>query len=330
MSSNASNWRSTTEFCLQTGDRIGLADRHLAEHADYAAVEAAVQIQPLAAMQVTRRACAIVEPVLRNWLPSPFLSCVIDDCIGSGLDVTAGGARYNLAGIQAIQLANVADSLAVVRELVFEQRVVDAATLVQALRDDWDGHDALRARCIHRVPKYGNGEPRVDAIAVAWAHRFADILDGWTNARGGATVGMGLYTVSAHVPMGAMVSHARWPAGRCALLADGGVSPTYGRDQLGPTAVLQSVARLPFERASNGTLLNQKFLPEFFQTPAGIDGFAQYLQAWCALGIGHAQFNVLRAEDLRAAQAEPDMAAPAGAGGRVHRLFHRPGRGGAE
>ena len=117
---------------------------------------------------------------------------------------------------------------------------------------------------------------------------------------------MGLYTVSAHVPMGQNVGASA--DGRLAgdPLADGGVSAMYGRDTSGPTALLQSVARLPFRRASNGTLLNMKFLPAFFQTDTGIRKFTQLLRAVCALGISHIQFNVLNEADLRAAQREPE------------------------
>ncbi|MDQ7992988.1 MAG: glycine radical domain-containing protein [Propionicimonas sp.] len=98
------------------------------------------------------------------------------------------------------------------------------------------------------------------------------------------------------------------PDGRKARtpLADGGLSPVYGRDLAGPTAVLQSVARLPNEYTSNGGLLNLKFLPEFFDSEANIATFAQFLRAFVALEVPHVQFNVVRREDLIAAKADPD------------------------
>ena len=117
---------------------------------------------------------------------------------------------------------------------------------------------------------------------------------------------MGLYTVSAHVPMGQNV--AATPDGRLAEspLADGGMSPMYGRDCLGPTAVLRSVARVSSARASNGTLLNMKFLPVFFSTRRGQEQFSALLKAFVRLGIHHVQFNVLRREDLLGAQQNPE------------------------
>ena len=117
---------------------------------------------------------------------------------------------------------------------------------------------------------------------------------------------MGLYTVSAHVPMGANVGAT--PDGRFAgsPLADGGVSAMYGRDESGPTAVLKSVSRLNGRLASNGSLLNLKFLPEFFSGPGERKKFNDFLRSFCLMDINHVQFNVVRREDLVEAQKNPD------------------------
>ena len=145
----------------------------------------------------------------------------------------------------------------------------------------------------------------MDDIGARWTRYFGDRLKLYRNRRGGMYQ-MGLYTVSAHVPMGQNVGasadgrHARDP------LADGGVSAMYGRDEAGPTALLKSVSKLPYVMASNGTLLNMKFLPQFFATQTGIEKFAAFLRAFCSLGISHVQFNVLNEADLRAAQKEPE------------------------
>lgn len=248
---------------------------------------------------------AVMDEMHAKILPTPFLSAVIEDCMALGKDVTLGGAHYNQAGIQAIQMANVADSLEAIRRLVYEEKSVSASELLDALKHDFEGYEVLRARLIHKAPKYGNDIPEVDAIGAKWARYFGDGLKKYRNRRGGIYQ-MGLYTVSAHVPMGQNVGasadgrHARDP------LADGGVSAMYGRDEKGPTALLQSVAKLPFELVSNGSLLNMKFLPAFFKTQTGIEKFAAFLRAFCQLGISHIQFNVLNEADLRAAQREPE------------------------
>ena len=152
---------------------------------------------------------------------------------------------------------------------------------------------------------YGNDIDWVDAIANKWARLFAQRLARYTNVRGGP-YHMGLYTVSAHVPMGQNVGAT--PDGRLAKepLADGGMSPVYGRDINGPTAVLKSVSKVHSEFGSNGTLLNMKFLPSLFKTVEGVNKFVSLMRAFVRLRIIHAQFNVVNREDLLAAMDHPE------------------------
>ncbi|MCI8852627.1 MAG: formate C-acetyltransferase/glycerol dehydratase family glycyl radical enzyme [Lachnospiraceae bacterium] len=247
-----------------------------------------------------------VEGMHEKLLPTPFLSAVIDDCLAKGQDVTQGGAHYNFAGVQAIQVANLADSLAAIKSLVYDQKKLSREELLHALVTNFQDAPLVRAMLLNKVPKYGNDVDWVDQLGVKWVNYFADRLKKYKNGRGGIYQ-MGLYTVSAHVPMGQNVGasadgrYARDP------LADGGVSAMYGRDEAGPTALLQSVAKLPFSKASNGTLLNMKFLPQFFKTETGIHKFTELLRSVCRLGISHIQFNVLNEKDLRSAQKTPEQ-----------------------
>ncbi|MDR0600009.1 MAG: formate C-acetyltransferase/glycerol dehydratase family glycyl radical enzyme [Treponema sp.] len=252
--------------------------------------------------------CGLVEQAHKDLLPAPFLSAVISDCMKQGLDVTAGGALYNLSGIQMIQIANLADSLAAIKALVFDggdSSRVGAGEFLTALEDNFEGHEPLRQMILRRVPKYGNDVDWVDRLGAKWAEYFRAKLDGYTNYRGGP-YHTGMYTVSAHVPMGEMVGAS--PDGRLSgtPLADGGMSPMYGRDEAGPTAVLKSVSKLDKLLTSNGGLLNMKFLPEFFTSPGGIEKFGLFLRAFVDLEIPHIQFNVIRREDLLAAQKDPE------------------------
>ena len=247
-----------------------------------------------------------VEKMHEQLLPTPFLSAVVDDCMTLGKDVTQGGAHYNFAGVQAIQMANVADSLAAIKALVYDKKRISAAELLHALETNFADAPLIRSMLVNKAPKYGNDIEWVDALGAKWANYFADRLARYRNGRGGIYQ-MGLYTVSAHVPMGQNVAASA--DGRYAKdpLADGGVSAMYGRDTNGPTALLQSVAKLPFVNASNGTLLNMKFLPQFFKSQTGIEKFTNLLRSVCELGISHVQFNVLNESDLRAAQKDPEQ-----------------------
>ena len=289
----------------QTGEQIGLATPPLDEMRTFDELEAAYDVQLAHFVALMVRGCGVVDAIHAELLPSPFLSLVIQDCIERGIDVTAGGARYNFSGPQGVQIANVADSLAAVRQAVFEEHWASAEDLLDALRSDFAGDEALRQRLIRRAPKYGNDDERVDALAQRWGNCFSELVSRHPTIRGGSYQ-PGFYTVSAHVPMGAVVGAL--PDGRRAgePLADGGLSPMTGRDRLGPTAVLRSVSKLNLELASNGTLLNMKFLPAFFQGSEALDKFVFLLRSFCSLRIPHVQFNVVSADTLRLAQARPE------------------------
>ena len=296
----------TGGVCLLSGERIGSDSGSLADYADFEHLEAAYQRQLDHFIDLAISGCDTVDRAHAELFPSPFLSSVIDDCVDRGVDVTAGGATYNLSGIQAIQIANVADSLAAIKQCVYDERSVSAARLLDALRSDFEGHEPLRQRLLNRVPKYGNDVEWVDRMGARWAEALARKLRSYRNARGGP-YHAGFYTVSAHVPMGKNVGAT--PDGRKSgtPLADGGLSPMQGRDAHGPTAVLQSVSRIDANWGSNGTLLNMKFLPEFFERPADLEKFVALLRGLVRLKIHHAQFNVLRPEDLIRAQQTPEL-----------------------
>ena len=292
--------------CTLTGKQMGARTGTLKDFAKYEDVIAALNAQVDFFFERMIRCCEVVEQAHAELLPSPFLTSVIDDCMEAGIDVTAGGAHYNLSGIQAIQCANIADSLAALKTLVYDEKIVDRAELHTALVNNFENAELLRLRMLNKAPKYGNDIEWVDAIAFDWARDFAERLSRYTNVRGGPYQ-MGLYTVSAHVPMGQNVGAT--PDGRLAKepLADGGMSPVYGRDVKGPTAVLKSVSRVKSEYGSNGTLLNMKFLPSLFHTELGVAKFVRLLKAFIELKIIHVQFNVVNREDLIAAQKQPEL-----------------------
>ena len=291
--------------CLLTGDQLGPRTGRLTDHRSASELDEAFRRQIDHFMERMIRVCEVVDRLHAEYLPSPLLSAVVDGCMEKGVDITAGGARYNLSGIQAIQAANVADSLAAVYQTIYREGSVEAAALLRALEADYQGHEPLRQQLLKQVPKYGNDVEWVDRIASTWTAYFAERLKSRVNARGGP-YHMGLYTVSAHVPMGKNVGAT--PDGRRAgePLADGGLSAVCGRDSTGPTALLRSVSRIDSLAASNGTLLNMKFLPQFFQRESDIEKFTSLLRAFVRLRIHHVQFNVVRREDLVAAKEDPE------------------------
>ncbi len=292
--------------CLITGEQIGLDLGNITTYLTYHDLENALTQQIDYFIEEMMKAEVIVEKAHQRCLPTAFLSTVIDSCIDKGIDVTCGGAKYNLSGIQMIQVANLADSLAAIQSLVYDQKMISQDELLQALKDDFKGHEITQVMLLNKVPKYGNDVQWVDDIGSKWAGYFRERMKDYTNYRGGP-YHTGMYTVSAHVPMGENVGAS--PDGRNALtpLADGGMSPVYGRDMNGPTAVLKSVSRMYDSFTTNGGLLNMKFLPEFFETETGLMKFENFLRAFIDLKIPHIQFNVVKREDLLDAKMNPEQ-----------------------
>lgn len=292
--------------CLLTHEQIGLDLGGLDTYQTFEDLEKAFQQQIDYFIDKMMQCEVIVEKAHQDCLPTAFLSSVIDDCLENGLDVTKGGAKYNLSGIQMIQIANLADSLAAMKQLVYDDQVIDAKELLAALQSDFKGYEIIQTMLLNKVPKYGNDVEWVDRLGAKWAEYFRSRMKDYTNYRGGP-YHTGMYTVSAHVPMGENVGAS--PDGRNALtpLADGGMSPVYGRDLKGPTAVLKSVSRLNNTLTTNGGLLNMKFLPEFFETKNGMNKFENFLRAFVDLKVPHIQFNVVRREDLEDAQICPQL-----------------------
>ncbi|TGY63043.1 formate C-acetyltransferase/glycerol dehydratase family glycyl radical enzyme [Muricaecibacterium torontonense] len=253
------------------------------------------------------RGCNTCDEAHAATSPTPLLSCLINDCMENGQDLTAGGARYNPSGVQGVGTANLADSLEVIRQAVFEEQLLTLPQLVAMLDRDWtgEGDEVWRQRFINRYPKYGNDVDQVDELGARLLSHYGHEVAGYTNPRGGHFQ-PGSYTVSAHIPLGEACGAT--PDGRHAheQLADGGLSPMVGRDTNGPTASLRSVSKLDNALDSNGSLLNVKFSPATLAGEEGLAKMAAYLKAFSRYKIQHIQFNVVDRATLLDAQKHPE------------------------
>lgn len=243
----------------------------------------------------------------RDWAPVPLLSSFISDCIENGKDITYGGARYNFSGVQGIGIANLSDSLQALKRFVFEEQRLSFAEFIDVLNANFivpEG-EKIRTRLMNKYEKYGNDIDEVDNLGSELLRLFCKEVEKYDNPRGGQ-FSPGSYTVSAHVPLGAVVGATA--DGRLAgeQLADGGLSPMLGKDQLGPTAVLKSVSKLDNYLLSNGSLLNVKFTPATLEGQSGLRKLSDFLRAFMKLKLQHVQFNVLNAETLKKAQQKPE------------------------
>jgi len=233
----------------------------------------------------------------------PALSLSFRECIDKASDYARGGAKYNTGnGIILIGVADIINSVASVKELVFEKKLISMMELKTALESNFKGFEEIRRLCLN-APKYGNDSELTNEIAGDLLSFIADEIEGYRSKFGKMTPG--ILPVSGNTPFGLAVGAL--PSGREAWkpLADG-LSPSGGTDLCGAGAVLKSVASIPHERFVQGTLLNLKLEPDLLETENGIVQLMALLKSMCSLGVFHAQFNVIDRETLIKAQENPD------------------------
>lgn len=241
---------------------------------------------------------------IRELMPLPAVSATMDGCMEKGRDVMYGGAKYNSNGSSGVGCANVADSLTVIKYMVFDKKLCTSRELYDAIMADWQGYEPLRQTILNDVPRYGNDDPYADEIAAAAMEAFAAAFLKGTSDNGNKWQA-GIYPVSTHVVNGKRT----WatPDGRVAheALAEG-VSPKQGLDKNGPAAVLKSVASINHSTYRNGTLLNMKFHPATVQGDEGVMKLRMLVETFFEMGGMHIQYNVVGGDQLRAAQESPD------------------------
>lgn len=246
-------------------------------------------------------------------VPDILCSALTEDCIGRGKTLKAGGAIYDfISGLQ-VGIANLADSLAAIKKLVFEEKKVTQEELWQALMTDWESERSqeIQQLIIREVPKYGNDEDYTDKLAVKAYDSYIDEIKKYPNTRyGRGPIGgirySGTSSISANVGQGR--STMATPDGRKAWgpLAEG-CSPSHNMDRNGPTAVLKSVSKLPTEEIVGGVLLNQKVNPQTLAKEEDKQKLIMLLRTFFNRLKGyHIQYNVVSRKTLIDAQKNPE------------------------
>lgn len=245
----------------------------------------------------------IIEKLWATYMPVPFLSIITEDCIRNGKDYNAGGARYNTSYIQGVGLGSITDNLAAIRKHVFDENTISLKEFISALKLNFDGFDQLRHDVIYETPKWGNNDEYADRHAVMVFNSFYNAVNGRPTARGGV-FRINMLPTTSHVYFGSKIG--AMPDGRLAKepLSEG-ISPVQGADRKGPTAVIQSAAKIDHIK-TGGTLLNQKFSPSFFINDESLDKLVYYIRSYFKLDGHHIQFNVVNADTLRDAQKHPE------------------------
>ncbi len=243
-----------------------------------------------------------MEKANRDYHPTPFTSMLIDGCIESGLDVTAGGAQYNASGVQGVGVADVADSLAALETIVFKAKTHTITEVIEAIKANFKSHEKLRARLLS-APKYGNDHPLPDKFADMIVKSFHSAMVKQNNTRNGRYV-PGFYSTTCHIAFGQSV----WalPSGRKAQepLASS-LGPANGCDKQGPTALLNSVSSVDSSLSPNGYALNLRFDPVMVAGAKGVNILSALTRGYMDRGGMELQLNVVDPETLEDARSNP-------------------------
>ncbi len=255
-------------------------------------------------IEIKVRGNNVIERLYARYMPCPFLSLLIDDCISRGKDYHDGGARYNTTYIQGVGIGTMADSLSALKYHNFDQHTFSMAEFLADLSTDFNGNERLRQVLLNRTPKYGNDDDYADELMVRVFNAYFNAVDGRKNTKGGE-YHINLLPTTVHVYFGSVTGAT--PDGRRAFTPlSEGVSPVQGADRHGPTAALRSVAKMDHAR-TGGTLLNQKFTPQVLASEESLDKLVQLIRGYFRLDGHHIQFNVVDAATLRAAQRNPEQ-----------------------
>ena len=279
---------------LETGDPT--------EFKTYDEFEAAVREQINYGIRCLVKGSHIVDYVSKR-RPVPTLSLTHRECVDNAVDYTDGGAKYHVGnGIDMIGVADLINSLAAVKALVFDEKKLTMRQLLDAMADNFVNDLEVHKLCLN-APKYGNDISWVDKMGAELFTYIADEVESYKSHMG--TMSPGILPVSGNTPFGLEVGAL--PSGRVAWkpLSDG-LSPMCGTDIEGPTAILRSISKIPHDRFMQGTLLNMKIMPDFLDSREGVSAMMSLLKGLCSLGVFHVQFNVVDQEKLLDAQRHPE------------------------
>jgi len=305
------NFGAALEYALNqgrsrlSGKLMGLQEKPAEEFTHFEEVKEAFFRQLSNLIEHAVIGTVVAQKIHMEMVPRPFLSACVDGCLEKGADLSKGGAKYNMGPVlTGIGLGVVANSLAAIKKLVFEDKVTSLGELNRALDKNWEGYEELRTQAMG-VPKYGNDDDYVDSLA----REISDFYFKETRKHKdifGSPFNTAFMGISNYVPTGKIVGAL--PCGRRAKepLSEG-VSPFAGSDVSTPLAAMRSAAKVNHDVHSGGTLLNLRLNQSLVDTPRGRRNLAAMIQAYFSLGAFHVQFNTVSTEVLRKAQAHPEQ-----------------------
>ncbi|OFX41817.1 MAG: glycyl radical enzyme [Bacteroidetes bacterium GWA2_40_15] len=290
-------------FDTRTGKQVGPETGNAADYSNFEELLKVYRVQVNYFADIKIKGNNIIERLFANWLPVPFLSLLVEDCIANGKDYNCGGARYNTSYIQGVGLGSITDILTSIRYNIYDRRRFGWKELTDALKADYIGFEKIRHDLIYETPKYGNDDDYADQQAVTAFEIYYDSVNGRPNTRGGVHR-INMLPTTSHVYFGS-VTGATADGRNSGVPLSEGISPFQGADNNGPTSVIKSASKIDHLR-TGGTLLNQKFSPSFFEDEESYHNLTALIRSYFSLDGHHIQFNVVNADTLKDAQKYPE------------------------
>ncbi len=286
-----------------SGQQLGLKLGYATDFATYEELYDAFKKQMKYFIDIKIQGSNVIEKIYAEEMPVPFLSIITNDCITKGKDYNGGGARYNTKYLQGVGIGTITDCLAAVKYNVYEKKTFTMEELMQALEDNFEGHERILNLVRNKTPKYGNDDDYADDIMRDVFEYYRSQVTGRPNMLGGM-YRINMLPTTCHVYFGDVMMAS--PNGRLAHKpVSEGISPEKGADVNGPTAVVKSAAKMDHLQ-TGGTLLNQKFTPSVVAGEEGLDQMANLVRTYFNMDGHHIQFNVIDKETLIQAQKHPE------------------------
>ena len=286
-----------------TNQQLGLELGYATDFKSYEELYDAFKEQMKYFIDIKIKGSNVIEKIYAEEMPVPFLSIITNDCISKGKDYNGGGARYNTKYLQGVGIGTITDCLAAVKYNVFDKKTFTMEELMQALDDNFEGHERILNLVRNKTPKYGNDDDYADDIMKDVFEFYRSQVTGRPNMLGG-TYRINMLPTTCHVYFGDVMMAS--PNGRLAHKpVSEGISPEKGADVNGPTAVVKSCAKMDHLQ-TGGTLLNQKFTPSVVAGEEGLNQMANLVRTYFTMDGHHIQFNVIDRETLIKAQQNPE------------------------
>ncbi|MHA1496011.1 MAG: pyruvate formate lyase family protein [Promethearchaeota archaeon] len=234
----------------------------------------------------------------------PFISAIINGCMENGRDHVCGGAKYNFSSITAYGFATLVDSLFNIKKLVYEQNLINLEDLASILLNNFKDQDSLRLKLINKLQKWGNDEDEIDEFAGKIWDLFTSEVSKYAPIRGGR-YNAGAYSMGIHVMEGLFTQATA--DGRNALEPiSNSLSPVNNAVKNGITAILNSIAKLNYDKATNGVAVNVRIHPQNLESEENLEKLCSLLTGYFKAGGMQLQPTVISSETLKDAQAHPD------------------------